>query len=106
MTFTKMTNRLYAAKDMGFVFDQTAPREVDEKAINKMMSRVGERFVDDKIDEFYDMDGDVYLGDDGNFYAVLYSYYGPQEHQYVPTIWQRIVHPNGDVALDELVMSM
>lgn len=83
MKFEKITDQLYGARKAGYTFDMTAPRETDDALLDRLSSRM----ADNLLDEFYDFDGDLYQGDDGEFYAVKFATFDGQEK---PVIWQRL----------------
>ena len=68
--FEKITSELYGAKKAGYIFDKSADREMNEQLIRKLTAERGQRFVDKKLDAFYDLDGDLYQDEEGQAYAV------------------------------------
>ena len=86
--FKKVTNELYGAKNAGYRIDRFADREMDEQLARRLKAERGERFVDDKLDQLYDFDGDLYMDDNGVPYAVVYVM--DRDHE-VPLCWQRLV---------------
>lgn len=87
-TFEKCTDSLYGARNAGYVFDKTVAREVDEQFMQNLIVSRGRWFVDAKLDELYDLDGDLYQGEDGQYYAVVFVYDGDVP---VPLCWQKLV---------------
>lgn len=88
MKFERITNELYGARNAGYVFDSTAPRTIDQDVVDRMKSR-GEAYIDNQLDAMYDNDGDLYRGEDGEYYGVIFGYV---DGHIVPLAWQRMVH--------------
>ena len=87
MKFEKVTSELYGAKKAGYTFDRDAEREINTQLMRILAAERGERFAEDKLDSFSDFDGDLYRGEDGEAYAVLYVYANGREQ---PLCWQRL----------------
>lgn len=88
MKFKKMTNELYGAKNAGYVIDVDAPRITDADLYVKLAIERGNRFVDGKLDALYDFDGDLYKGEDGEYYAVEFV---NTDDEVKPFCWQRVI---------------
>lgn len=90
MKFKSVTNEIFGARKAGYTFDTNAPRETDDALLADLRSR-SRRLADNLLDEFYDLDGDLYRGDNGEYYAVKFASFDGQEK---PVIWQRLVKSN------------
>ena len=88
MTFEQLTNELDGARNAGYTWDLTANRETDTALLEKLRKERGTRWVENLLDSFWDFDGDLFKGGDGNFYAVKMVFCG--DHS-VPAIWHRLV---------------
>lgn len=88
--FNRITNELYGAKKAGFRLEYGADREVDEQLLRLLTAERGERFVNNKLDSLYDLDGDLYEDENGDPYAVVFVSAGNQEK---PLCWHRLVKP-------------
>jgi len=85
--FEKVTEEIYGARKAGYTFDLAADRELNTQMMRVLIAERGERFVDDELDSFYDGDGDLYMDEDGQPYAVCMVYDG---NHYVPLCWQKL----------------
>lgn len=85
--FERITNELYGAKHAGYRIDRNAEKEVDEQLIRKLRAERGERFVDNKLDEIYDFDGDAYKDENGDVYAVVMVWIQDKEE---PLCWHKL----------------
>lgn len=85
MEFTKLTNEVFGARKLGYRFDLDAEFGRNESLLRDVTAYCGERFADDLIDGFFDLDGDLYKGEDGEYYAVQ-MYLGK------PLVWQRLIN--------------
>lgn len=81
--FERVTNEIYGARIAGYVIDRTAEREVNTQLMRKLTAERGERFVENKLDELYDYDGDLFMDPEGETFAVCYV-------DGVPLCWQHL----------------
>ena len=86
--FERKTEELYGAKRAGYRLDRFADMEMDEQLARKLKAERGERFVEDKLDALMDLDGDLYMDENGVPYVVEFVWDG--EHE-VPLCWHRLV---------------
>lgn len=93
MKFERLTNEVYGAKKAGYVIDTEEPRITDADLYVRIANERGSRYVDNKLDDLYDNDGDLYKGEDGNAYAVEYVYI---DGVFKPLCWQRLVKDIGE----------
>ena len=86
--FKRVTNEMfYGARKAGYRFDVFADREVNKQLVRKLLAERGELYIDAKMDEFCDFDGDLYVDENGTPYAVEYIYDSGHE---VPLCWQKL----------------
>ena len=85
--FERLTQEIYGARNAGYMIDGKAELETDEQLIRKLRAERGDRFVEKKLDELYDFDGDLYQDENGDFYAVVFVY--DRDHE-VPLCWQKL----------------
>lgn len=85
--FERKTFELYGARNAGYCFDLKEDREIDNQLMRKLIAERGERFVDNKLDDFCDFTGDLYEDENGEPFAVGFVYDG--EHE-VPLCWQKL----------------
>lgn len=91
MKFEKLTDELYGARKAGYEFDPQAARYINEEA----RKRLSENRIDILLDQLYDNDGDLYRGEDGECYGIVFCtiYDGEaKDWKDVPFAWQRMVH--------------
>lgn len=93
--FEKITNELYGAKKAGYTFDENAKREMNEHLIRKLTAERGQRFVDQKLDAFCDLDGDLYRNADGE----IDNYYAVEFVDGEPFCWQKLRKKEEDVCV-------
>ena len=86
--FVRKTEEIYGARNAGYKIDSSEDREMDTQLARKLSAERGERFVNDKLDELYDFDGDLYEDENGDPYAVEFVY---DKNNYVPLCWQKMV---------------
>ena len=87
MIFTAVDDREYGARNAGYTFDEKAERERDEDLYRELIRERGENWVDRKADALWDLSGGLFLGEDGQPYAVEFVW----DHEgYKPLFWHRL----------------
>lgn len=94
MKFEVIIDEECAARNAGFVFDESADREIDRDLYNRLCIERGEQWTDGKLDDLWDNCGSLYKGDDGAFYEVLKVY---DSGSYKPLAWHRLVKSDNAV---------
>ena len=92
MNFTKITNELYGARRAGYTLDTAAPLNSDPDVLDRLRATRGENYVENLPDSLYDMESDLYLGDDGAYYVVLTACLDDESGHIVslPAYWQQV----------------
>ena len=88
MKFEQITNEDCGARKAGYMLDLAAPLMVNQAAIDDLHSRRGESAVNSTIDGLCDNDGDLFRGEDGEYYAVAFDYGAPAP--YPVLAWHRL----------------
>jgi len=88
MKFDQLTNESYGARNAGFVIDFDYKIEWDADLFAALKSKRGEDWASGFVDSFHDFDGDLFIGEDGNYYHVALDYAG--NAPYVPVMWRRL----------------
>ena len=83
MKFEQITNAAFGAMHAGYKIDLAAERQIDAAALQHVKYDHGENYVYSEIDALYDFDGDLYRGDDGEYYTVWM-------HDNTPIIWHKL----------------
>lgn len=76
-----------AQRTAGYVIALPAQRELNQPALDDLQRRLGESRVNSALDGLWNNDGDLYQGDDGNFYAVEFDY---SVSPAVPLAWAKL----------------
>lgn len=87
MKFEQLTNEFNGARNAGYTLDLTCSHEVDDSAAASVMTTRGESYLNSLVDSLFDNEGDLFRGQDGNLYAVIFDY---GRTPAVPVAWQRL----------------
>lgn len=87
MKFAKLTNEYNGARNAGYEMDLSHKIVIDKEVYTEVCASRDANYADRLSDDLYDFDGDAYLGEDGNAYAVLEVCIGAEMK---PFCWQRL----------------
>lgn len=91
MKFTQLTNEFCGARKAGYALDLNAQHEVNQPALDDLRHRRGESAVNNLIDSLSDNEGDLFQGEDGEYYTVEFDYSASPA---VIAAWHRLVKTN------------
>lgn len=87
-SFTRITAELYGARSQGYEFDLTAVTGINTALYNELAADNGANYLDKRMDSFCDFDGDLYMDENGEPYAVDEMY---RNGKMVPLFWHKLV---------------
>ena len=96
MKFTKITNEVYGARKAGYTLAPECKVIFDPEASDAYIADRGVNALDLIPDDLFDMDGDAYLGEDGEVYAVREAYIN--DDTLTPIAWVKLVKVGGETA--------
>lgn len=87
MKFNKLTDEYNGARKAGYEMDLSHNIVIDKEVYAEVCASRDVNYADRLPDDLYDFDGDAYIGEDGNTYAVLEVCVSDEMK---PFCWQRL----------------
>ena len=88
MKFERITAEAFGAKHQHWDIDRSVKWEQDRDFYDRLRREKGENWLSNQLDSFFDFDSNLYLADDGNFYAVHHVM--DMDGSFKPLYWWRL----------------